>query len=244
MTTGLGSIWGAGGTFSFPSCQMLYCFSFSVPYSVAYLNRHSRCRVWYLKHGVWNLKQWLNAFFNGTCCALCMLHVDLPVPRYQFAKEHTWHVCSNGASAVPRDQLPEAWDRTKSSAFRHACRCCDAGGPGPPFEKVKEGLHRQRAGPSPSGLEDVGELAPPFPWARAALATTGTGAASWGAVDHTGEMCTGEVHGGSGGQQPPLQPHMEKPWAVNFSSSILYIPCPRLLEELIELKSFPSAYSI
>ena len=31
--------------------------------------------------------------------------------------------------------------------------------------------------------------------------------------------------------------------AVDVSHIILYIPCPRFLDELIEFKSFPSAYS-
>ena len=62
-------------------------------------------------------------------------------------------------------------------------------------------------------------------------------------LDHTGEVCRGEMHTWVG-EQPPLQPQMGKVLAVNVSRIILYIPCPRFLDELIEFKSFPSAYSI
>lgn len=51
--------------------------------------------------------------------------------------------------------------------------------------------------------------------------------------------CTGEME-----QQPPLLLQIQKSQAINSSSTILYIPCPRFLDELIELKSFPSAHSI
>ena len=193
---------------------------------------------------VWNLQPWLNRSLAAVVqCVGC-------ASTLQSAEKLAWHMCVfpwRFLDTIPRDQIPEPWDGTWSSAPWHGCRWVHAGGPGPPFEKLREAMRWQRASTDPHGLAGVEGSPPP---SRESLSNP--------SHDWHGSSCRQGVGGRSGphrrgvhgqdahvgrGAAFPAATDGKVP-AVNVSCIILYIPCPQFLDELIEFKSFPSAYSI